>query len=201
MVASRYKIVDSVSGEVIRDVHPEELTSTSLVPVDNEIMSISDPGIMDMLNGKLPYHIQKLRDKHLSPDDEEFEMSLFTGGIPKPFDEYINKEITVLGAAIIPHGQYRAKSDPEDAPLRPGYLKFRFVISELDSNGNPIILETSGVEIFSHMTNALNAYGWFLWDRPRKYLITKGGKNGAYFMRNTERKYKPVPPTTVKADK
>lgn len=180
-------LVDGQTGEVLtqRGLQVYE-------PQDNEIIATTDPTVASLLSGKTPYHIQRLKDKRLSADEEEYQMSLFTGGAPVPFDAYINKEVTILGAAVIPHPPYRAKGDPVDAPLRPGYLKMRFVIDKMDEDGNPVILETSGTEVFSHMVNAINSYGWYLWDHPRKYLITKGGKNGAFFMRNMEKRYTPV---------
>lgn len=185
---AKYTIINQSTGEST-ELNEEDL---SFGPKDTTDIATLDSNntAMDFLSGKTPYHIQRLIEKsellHLSPEDAEYELGCFVGVPTKDFSDYINCKVVVLGAAIIPHGPYKSKSDP-DGPLQPGYLRCLFVIDETDKQGDNVVLECNGVNVFDHTLNMLVHYGWYMWDKPREYMIRRGGKSNAYHMKSVHK--------------
>lgn len=192
---AKYTVINQETG-VSTELTDEDF---SFGPKDNDVAVLdSNNTIMDFLSGRTPYHIQRLIEKseklELSPEDAEYELGCFVGVPTKSFSEYINCKVKVLGAAIIPHGPYKAYADKDkpDAPLKPGYLRCLFVIDETDKQGDNIVLECNGVNVFDHTLNMLTHYGWYLWDKPREYMIRRGGKSEAYHMKSVHKANKKV---------
>lgn len=151
-------------------------------------VALDDPIMRSLVSGKVPLHIQELINKH--PDDPEaaeMEYNLFAGVEPESFDAYINREVNILGATFLPHPPFLGK----DGEHHDGYWKVYLLTDEKDRNGHNIVLAVSGVNVNQHMVMAIKARGWYLWEKPVRYLITKGSKSGAYFLRNVE-KQKPA---------
>lgn len=202
---ARYRITDIETGHTW-----DTDDSKSVVPYSDsdDVTSIDSSIAENIISGRVPFHIQKLMDKAtalgLTNDEVEYEYSVLTGAPAKDFSDFVNHKVRIIGATIIPHPAYKGKSDPEDAPLRPGYLKCLFAIDEVDGkpyydiDGNPTILECSGVNVFEHTQNMLNVYGWYLWSSPKVYSIKRGGNSNAYYLRSTER---PTPKQKVKETK
>lgn len=187
---AKYTVINQETGE------STELTDEDLSfgPKDTDVATIgSNDTAMDFLAGKIPYHIQRLIEKserlHLSPEDAEYELGCFVGVPSQDFSDYINQKVTVLGAAIIPHGPYKAKEDKDNpnAPLHPGYLRCLFVIDETDKHDDYVVLECNGVNVFDHTLNMLTNYGWYMWEKPREYMIRRGGKSNAYHMKSVHK--------------
>jgi hypothetical protein len=183
----KYNVTNQETGETY------ELTDDDLSfePKDSDIAILdSTDTALDFMRGKTPYHIQMLMKKSdkemLSPEDAEYELNCFTGVPSRDFSDYIGMKVRVLGAAIIPHGPYHSKLDPQ-GPLQPGYLRCLFLIDELDKQEDNIVLECSGTNIFDHTINMLAQYGWYIWDSPREYSIRRGGKSNAYYMKSTHK--------------
>lgn len=186
----KYTVINQETG-VSTELKDEDF---SLGPKDDDFAVLNgNNSIMNFLSGRTPYHIQRLIEKserlELSPEDAEYELGCFVGVPTKGFSDYINCKVVVLGAAIIPHGPYKSKSDP-DGPLQPGYIRCMFVIDELDKQGDNIVLECNGVNITEHTLNMLTCYGWYMWDKPREYMIRRGGKSNAYHMKSVHKNNK-----------
>lgn len=174
--------INTYTGEVYDS---EEQSRTDLIP-------LTDPTMMSLMSGQIPWHLQMLKMKNLSAEEEEYQVDLFTGIEPVSLKPYINKTITVLGAVCWPHGEFVRGSDQKDGPgkkgdLAPGYWQILMLLSDLDSNGNNIVVACGGVNIIPHMVLAMDKKGWYLWEKPTKYLVTVGSKNGAFFMKNVDR--------------
>ena len=166
-------IVNPLTGEMI----PQD------EPVAGEQLIVgTDAVIADMELGTLPLYMRKLQELPLPEEEKEPLLSLYTGVSYRSLNEYINLQIEVLGAAILYHGPYMGK----DKLAHDGYYFTALLTSEQDNKGNLVVLRTSSAGTMLHMAYALNQKGWFLWEKPTTYTVTKG-EDGSFRLKNMER--------------
>ena len=174
--------VETETGEVI------DSPSTSLAgyQFEDEFGQMIDSPVMKaIMSGRVPFFMANLIAKHKDNlPMVEYEYSLFTGVVPVTFDDYVNREINVLGCAFIPHDPFVGYSDGE---RHEGYVRAFILIDEKDKDGNFKVLVNSGTNVMPSMAMAMAAKGWYLWKKPTKYRITQGGKRKAYYINCVDR--------------
>lgn len=183
-------VADTSTGEVIgRAVEPA-------YKFEDEFGQMIDSPIMRaIMSGQVPFFMANLINKY--PDNleqVEYEYSMFTGVVPLPFDDFINSEVTVLGCAFIPHDPFVGFDDGE---RHEGYVRAFILIDEKDDKGNNKVLVSSGVNVMPAMAMAMAAKGWYLWKKPTRYRISRGGTRKAFYIKCVDR---PTPSANHRAD-
>ena len=172
-----------MSDKALQVVDPKtgEMLEVEQVPGDTLIVG-TDAVIEAMEQGQLPLYIRKLQELEIPEEEKEPLLSLYTGGVARSFDYYVNKEIEVQGAAILYHGPYTGM----DKLNHNGYYFCAFLTTQQDENGNFIILRSSSASLMLHVAYMLNQRGWFLWNKPVVYRALRG-ENGSHLLQNTEK--------------
>lgn len=144
--------------------------------------------IARIVNSPLPEYLIKLGELPISPEEKVEIDSLFDYGAKnaRPFSKYINKVVTIIGACIHYKPPFQSYVSPEDVKRgiaseeKAGYNKIIYLLDEFDENGLPIFM--AGSEGLANHTRAmLTQKGWFLWDKPVRYFITRGTTKGEPF--------------------
>lgn len=130
--------------------------------------------------GTYPHCQERYRD--ISARDKLEILSLYEGGMPRSFQKYLNKIVTVIGVAIWFHPPFEAA---DKSGRKPGYEQIIFLTDEFDEDGLPIkIAGSSGLT--NHVRGMLSGYGWFIWDEPVRFYC-KREEGGPFQMINQDR--------------
>lgn len=111
-------------------------------------------------------------------------LSSYTGNETDDVKDHLNKEINILGAAIIEHGPY----NDLNGNLQPGYcyvvLKTNLTRSADVIRGRsvvrvtkPVYLKTSANQICDLVLGLVNMMGWFDWSEPIPMVFSSGKNN------------------------
>lgn len=160
-------------------------------PVDSETGELLEYSLeqrVDSLSysirtGVLPIHLQMLELLPVDDDRKEELLSWYDGIEPRSFNSYINKEVSVQGSIIREYPAFHGK----DGITHAGYFKVLLLLENKDEDGNFIVLSTSGRSVGEQMLFALKKKGWYIWDKPATYRITKAS-TGAFGMLRVPKK-------------
>lgn len=153
------------------------------VPQEEDEWKVGADYVMQQIEtGEVPMYIRKLYDLDLPPDEKESLLSIYLGVFPRKLDLYINEVVEVQGVAILPHGDFKGK----DGTYKKGYYKTYILTTMEDDKGNPVVLASSGGGLTLHMAYAMEQRGWYIWDKPVRYKITRGD-DGSHRMRNLDK--------------
>lgn len=130
--------------------------------------------------GTYPHCQQNYKD--ISPKDRLEILSLYEGGMPRSFQKYLNKVVSIIGCCIWYHPPFEAA---DKTGQKPGYEQIIFLTDEFDEDGLPIkIAGSSGLT--NHVRGMLSGYGWFIWDDPVRFYC-KREEGGPFQMINQDR--------------
>ncbi len=164
--------IDHETGEV-----------TEQEPEEGELLIVSrDMIIAEMEAGIVPLYIRKMQELQIPEEEKEPLLSLYTGQAPRKLDDYYNTTVEIIGGAILYHGPYQGK----DGLPHKGYFFLALLTTERDNKGNLVVLKTSSSGSMVHFAYALAQRGWFLWQEPVQYLVTRG-EDGSHRFRNVSR--------------
>lgn len=153
--------------------------STDIIPREVLASLVESLGF----NHDLPLHLQVLESLEVDNEVKESLENAYCGVEPQPLSNYIGEEVTILGAIIWESGPYLGK----DGLMKPSYYQIRLLTDiPIEKKGEIIgmvVLRSSSVTIAQHMFYAMRRRGWYLFDSPQRYRITKG-QGGAHFMYN-----------------
>lgn len=165
----------------------EEDTSTDVLVVG------TDAVVEAMEHGQLPLYIRKLQELDIPEEEKEPLLSLYTGGVIRSFDYYVNNTVEIQGAALLFHGPYMSRPVKDKLGLviaesrpQPGYYFSAFLTTYQDEKGNFIVLRSSSASLMLHVAYMLNQRGWFLWEKPIIYRVTRGD-DGSHRLLNMEK--------------
>lgn len=167
--------VNEQTGEVYDDEEEQSEETTALTVIDPSQPDNLVPSITN-----LPLHFQAMNLEKYTKEEQAEKIFLATEyiGVPAiPLKRYANREIEVIGGAMIWHPPYKGKTDPSDAPLRPGYYKANL---RLDDG---TIVETSGWRITQMLAALLPALGWFDWPISVTFHVEVDDNNAQYLRR------------------
>lgn len=165
--------VNPLTGEVFEDEPEDE--ETGLTVIDP-----SQPGNLVPSITNLPLHFKAMQLEKYTPEEQAekiFQSTEYTGRVAIPLKRYANKEIEVIGGAMIWHPPYKGKTDHPDAPLRPGYYKAHLRLED------GTIVETAGWRITQMLAALLPALGWFDWPISVTFYMEVDDNNAQYLRR------------------
>lgn len=172
-----------MTDRTLQVVDPKTGAMLEVEQVSGDILVIGTDAVIDaMEEGKLPLYIRKLQELEIPEEEKEPLLSLYTGGAIRSIDYYVNTQVEIQGAAILYHGPYKGK----DGYNHNGYYFNAFLTTQQDENGNFIVLRSSSASLMLHAAYMLNQRGWFLWQKPVVYRVTRGD-DGSHRLQNTEK--------------
>lgn len=146
----------------------------------------SGQNISEIMRSDLPEYLVQL-EKLVCPPEEKVELlSLYEGSIPRPFDKYINRVVTILGAIVWYHPPFQPNVENKNAPKKPGYDMILFLTDEFDEDGLPIVIKGSE-GLTNHVRGMLSANGWYIWEAPVRYRLIREGQGKPFKMINQDR--------------
>lgn len=183
MTDKALQVVDPKTGEMLE-----------VERVSGDILVVGTDAVIEaMENGQLPLYIRKLQELGVPEEEKEPILSLYIGGAFRSFDYYVNNVVEIQGAAILYHGPYMSRPVKDstgkviaESQPQPGYYFTAFLTTQEDEKGNLIVLRSSGAFLMLHAAYMVNQRGWFLWEKPIKYRVTRG-ENGDHRLQNTEK--------------
>lgn len=128
----------------------------------------------------LPLHFQAMQLEKYTPEEQAekvFQATEYIGVPAIPLKRYANREIEVIGGAMIWHPPFRGKSDLPGAPLQPGYYK---AYLRLDSGE---VVNTSAWRVTQMLAALLPALGWFDWPISVIFHVEVDDNNAQYLRR------------------
>lgn len=102
----------------------------------------------------------------------------------------MNKEVVVRGAAIMHHGAFYSQKEKDEKGqplLKAGYDYISFLTDMEDEAGLPKLLDAAYGSLANHTRGMLHKRGWFIWEKPVKYLLSIDPDTNAFRMIDVER--------------
>ena len=128
----------------------------------------------------LPLHFKAMQlEKYTKEEQAEkvFQATEYIGVPAIPLKRFANQEIEVIGGAMIWHPPYKGRTDPPEAPLRPGYFKATLRLY------SGVIVETSAWRVTQMLAALLPALGWFDWPIVVTFHVEVDDNNAQYLRR------------------
>jgi hypothetical protein len=144
--------------------------------------------IAAIMNSELPEYLIQLAKLDKTPEEKVELDSLYTYAAvnARPFTKYVNKVVTIIGACVHyrpPFDSYVSEEDRRrgiESEKKAGYNQILYMLDEFDENEMPIFIK--GSEALANHTRAMLVNnGWFEWEKPMRYFITRGETRGAPF--------------------
>jgi hypothetical protein len=173
--------VDIQTGEVI----PVEATEEA--PRDQVIPGEALAEIMSPFRGAsgLPVHMAALEQLPLDDDIKEELVDAYLGLEPRPFDDVVNQELSVVGVIIYQHPAYNGK----DGQWHPeGYYQVRFLVILPNSKTKEdelALIVSSSTSLAMNVSYILKnpKKGWWKFPSPVVYRFSKD-RNRVHHIQN-----------------
>ena len=164
-------IVDAVTGVVAAE---EQFAAEDVIQASALECIVRDLRVPDSNLPLQEQHLQQVED----PEVAEFIANLYYGLDSILLKDLAGREIVVLGMAIVEHGPYQGK----DGNFHPeGFYQPLILAIDDSKKGNPpMLIRTSSVGVGMHIARIIRKRGWFLFESPRRYRVTRGSNNALH---------------------
>lgn len=125
------------------------------------------------------------RRTDLTPKQQQFMLSTYSGVVPDPIGKHINEVFAILGGMVQYHPPYKSKPGKNGASEdMPGYFKLLLKTNKIIKSKLPVgnrlveikrnmVIETSSTKIVEYFLTIMNTQGWF--DLPEPIICFFSG--------------------------